>query len=125
VGLSGVFVDMALFYLLSDPSTLAWGITRSKIIAAEVAILNNFFWNDFWTFRDISSHQQGWSKRFKRLLKFNLICLMGVILNVLILNLLFNVFGINRYLANLIAIAIVTFWNFWINLKLNWRVTQV
>ncbi|GFE70358.1 glycosyltransferase [Chroococcus sp. FPU101] len=125
VGLSGVFVDMALFYLLSDPSTLAWGLTRSKIIAAEVAILNNFFWNDFWTFREISSHQKGWSQRLKRLLKFNLICLMGVILNVLILNLLFNGFGLNRYLANLIAIAIVTFWNFWINLKLNWRVTEV
>lgn len=125
VGLSGVFVDMAVFYLLSDPSTLAWGLTRSKMIAAEVAILNNFFWNDFWTFRDISRSQRGWSQRVKRFLKFNLICLMGVILNVLILNVLFNHFGLNRYLANLIAIAIVTFWNFWINLKLNWRVTQV
>lgn len=125
VGLSGVFVDMIIFYLLSDPSSLAWGLTRSKIIAAEVAILNNFSWNDFWTFRDISSHQKGWSKRFKRFLKFNLVCLAGVILNVLILNLLFNGFGLNRYLANLIAIAIVTFWNFWINLKLKWRVTEV
>ncbi len=50
---------------------------------------------------------------------------MGVILNVLILNVLFNQFGINRYVANFIAIAIVTLWNFWINLKLNWRVTDV
>ena len=42
VGFSGVFLDMAIFYLLSDPSTLAWGLTRSKIIAAEMAIINNF-----------------------------------------------------------------------------------
>ena len=42
VGLSGVFVDMTIFYLLSDPSTLHLGITRSKIIAGELAILNNF-----------------------------------------------------------------------------------
>ncbi|MGV2388924.1 MAG UNVERIFIED_CONTAM: GtrA family protein [Microcystis novacekii LVE1205-3] len=44
----------------------------------------------------------------KRFLKFNLICLAGLILNVLLLNFFFNVLHINRYLANLIAIAIVT-----------------
>lgn len=130
VGFSGVFVDMALLYLLSDPSTLGWGLTRSKIIAAEMAIINNFLWNDLWTFGDISSHQRGWRKRLKRLLKFNLICLVGLILNVLLLNLLFNFLGFaylpyGRYIANLIAIAAVTIWNFWINLKLSWRVTEV
>ena len=123
VGLSGVFVHMAVFYLLR--SELEWGLTRSAVIAAEVAIINNFLWNDRWTFGDISSQQKGWSKRFKRLLKFNIICLAGLVLNVTILNLLFNLLGINEYIANLIAIATVTFWNFWINLKLSWRVTEV
>jgi dolichol-phosphate mannosyltransferase len=125
VGLSGVFVDMAMLYLLSDPTTLGWGLTRSKIIASEVAILNNFLWNDRWTFGDISSQQSGWGKRLKRFLKFNLICLAGVVLNVLLLNGLYNLLGINRYLANLLAIAVVTLWNFWVNLKLSWRVTDV
>jgi dolichol-phosphate mannosyltransferase len=125
VGLSGVLVDMAMLYLLSDPTMLAWGLTRSKILASEVAILNNFVWNDRWTFSDLSRHQRGRRSWVKRLLKFNLICLMGLILNVLILNLLFNGVGLNRYLANGIAIALVTLWNFWINLKLNWRVTEV
>ena len=124
VGLSGVFVDMAVFYLLSDPTSLGWGLTRSKIIAAETAIINNFLWNDCWTFRDIASRQKGWRKRLKRLAKFNLICLAGLILNVLILNVLFNLLGVNRYVANLIAIAMVTLWNFWVNLKLSWRVTD-
>ncbi|MCU0551077.1 MAG: glycosyltransferase [Leptolyngbya sp. Prado105] len=125
VGFSGVFIDMAAFYLLSDPTMLAWNLTRSKIIASELAIINNFLWNDLWTFGDISRAQHGNRTRFKRFIKFNVICLMGLILNVLILNLLFNVFGINRYVANLIAIVLVTFWNFWINLKLSWRVTDV
>ncbi|MBW4670270.1 MAG: glycosyltransferase [Cyanomargarita calcarea GSE-NOS-MK-12-04C] len=124
VGLSGVFVDMAIFYLLSDPSTLHWGLTRSKIISAELAIANNFLWNDFWTFREISHHQKGWKKRFKRFLKFNVVCSVGLVLNVLLLNLLFNTLGINRYLANLLAIGLITFWNFWINLKLSWRSTD-
>ncbi|WP_017720221.1 glycosyltransferase [Kamptonema formosum] len=130
VGFSGVFVDMAILFLLSDPTTLGWGLTRSKIIASEVAIVNNFLWNDLWTFGDIASKQRGWRKRVKRFVKFNIICLAGLVLNVLLLNLLFNLLGFQylpygRYLANLIAIAAVTVWNFWINLKLSWRVTEV
>ncbi|MEM7794490.1 MAG: glycosyltransferase [Cyanobacteria bacterium P01_C01_bin.118] len=127
VGLSGVFVDMIVLYLLSDPSTLAWGLTRSKIVAGEVAILNNFLWNDAWTFADISQSQRGMGARLKRFLKFNAVCLSGLVLNVLLLNLIFNViFGQQyRYLANLVAIVVVTAWNFWMNLKLSWRVTQV
>ncbi|MFB8788976.1 MAG: glycosyltransferase [Potamolinea sp.] len=125
VGFSGVFVDMAMLYLLSDPSTLGLALTRSKIIASELAIFNNFLWNDLWTFSDISSRQPGKRKRFQRFLKFNLVCLAGLLLNILLLNIFFNVFHINRYLANLLAIALVTIWNFWVNLKLSWRVTDV
>jgi dolichol-phosphate mannosyltransferase len=124
VGLSGVFVDMAIFYLLHDPAALGLPLTRSKVIAAEIAIVNNFLWNDLWTFRDISSQQRGWSKRIKRFIKFNLVCLLGLLLNVAIVNILVNYFNIHYLVANLIAIAIVTVWNFWINLKLSWRVTQ-
>jgi dolichol-phosphate mannosyltransferase len=123
VGLSGVVIDMGLLYLLHT----VWGfaLTRSAIFAAEFAILNNFFWNDRWTFRDLAKQQRSPGKVLKRLLKFNLVCLMGVVLKVLLLNLLFNQLGINAYVANLVAIAIVTVWNFWINLKLNWRVTEL
>jgi dolichol-phosphate mannosyltransferase len=125
VGLSGVFVDMTLLYLLSDPSTLALPLTRSKIIAGEIAIINNFLWNDAWTFADVSSGQNEWRQRMKRFLKFNIICLAGLVLNVLVLNIVFNFIIQNRYIANLIAIAVATIWNFWVNLKLSWRVTQV
>jgi dolichol-phosphate mannosyltransferase len=123
VGFSGVFVDMGGFYVLR--TLLGFGLTRSAIVSSEVAIISNFLWNDLWTFGDISKRQPGNRQRFKRLLKFNTICLMGLIVNVLLVNLMFNVFGMNEYLAKLIAIATVTLWNFWINLKLSWRVTEV
>jgi len=125
VGLSGVFIDMAMLYLLH--TGLGIPLTRSKILAAEVAILNNFIWNDLWTFAAISRSQKGWGARFKRFLKFNMICLAGLMLNVLALNLIYNlIFGQRwAYLANLIAIGLVTVWNFWLNLKLSWRVTHV
>jgi dolichol-phosphate mannosyltransferase len=125
VGLSGVVVDMVILYLIH--TTFGFPLTRSKIVAAEIAILNNFLWNDAWTFADVSLRQRGWSARLKRFIKFNLICLGGLILNVLMLNLVYNlIFGQRwAYLANLIAIGLVTIWNFWLNLKLSWRITQV
>jgi dolichol-phosphate mannosyltransferase len=123
VGMSGVVIDMALLYLLSDPSTLHWGLTRSKLLASEAALINNFIWNDLWTFGEISRLQNQWGQRLKRFLKFNAICAFGLLLNVLILNFEFNKLHMNRYAANLIAIAIVTIWNYGTNWKLNWRVT--
>ena len=123
VGFSGVFVNMGVLYVLRNSLNLE--LTRSLIIAAELAIISNFCWNDLWTFGDISKRQPGNRQRLKRLLKFNTICLMGLIVNILLVNLMFNVFGMNEYLANLIAIVAVTLWNFWINMKLSWRVTDV
>jgi dolichol-phosphate mannosyltransferase len=121
VGLSGVIVDMGLLFLLSDPTMLGWGLTRSKLIAAEAAIINNFLWNDAWTFGDVSSHQRALPQRLRRFGKFQLICLAGVALNTLLLNLQYNLLHMNRYVANAIAIAAVTGWNFWLNLKISWR----
>jgi dolichol-phosphate mannosyltransferase len=125
VGASGVLVDMAALFALSDPRMLGWHLILSKAIAAELAIVSNFLWNDAWTFRDLARHQQGALRKTKRLGKFNVICGIGLLLNVAILYALFSKFGIDRYLANGIAIGVVALWNFWLNLKLNWSVTDV
>src|SRR5579859_818588 len=124
VGCSGVVVDMGLLFLLSDPTMLGWGLTRSKLIASEVALINNFVWNDAWTFGDISARQLGAKDRLRRFAKFQLICLAGLVLNTVLLNLQFNLLGMNRYVANAVAIIVVTGWNFWLNLKLSWRVAD-
>lgn len=124
VGSSGVIVDMGMLYLLSDPSMLGWGLTRSKLIGSELAIINNFLWNDAWTFGDVSSRHPGLKQRLRRFGKFQVICLTGMALNATLLNLQFNLLGMNRYVANAIAILAVAFWNFWLNLRLSWRVTQ-
>jgi dolichol-phosphate mannosyltransferase len=124
VGLSGLVVDMTILYLLTDQQTLHWPLTRSKILAAEVAIINNFLWNDRWTFGDMAAQQQGRRQKLRRFTKFNLVCLMGLGINVLILNIIYNWVIPNQYIANLMAIVAATLWNFWINLKLSWRVTD-
>ncbi len=125
VGFSGVIVDMALLYLFYQSAGL--GLVASKVIAAEAAILSNFLGNDAWTFADKARQQPGWGNRFKRLLKFNAICLSGLVLNVLLLQVFFDVFFAQNlpYLANFITILLVAVWNFWLNFKLSWRVTAV
>lgn len=125
VGGSGVLVDMGLLYVFSDPHMFGWGLTRSKILAAEAAIFTNFLLNDLWTFRDLAGkHAGGWA-RARRFLGFNAICSVGVALNVILLNLLFNFAHVNRYVANAIAIVAVTGWNYWLNRKLNWTPLSV
>ena len=122
VGLSGVVIDMGVLYLLHT----VWGLgyTRSLIVSGEIAVINNFIWNDLWTFGDISQKQRQTSMIFKRFLKFNFICLMGIVIKVILANIFLNKLGMDAFLSNFIAIGLVTVWNFWINLKLSWRVTE-
>jgi dolichol-phosphate mannosyltransferase len=123
VGASGVIVDMLVLFLLSDPRALGFGLTRSKIAAAELAMINNFLWNDAWTFQDLIGRQRGWRHKLRRFAKFHVICSIGLALNVLLLNVQFNVLGMNRYVANAVAIGVVTLWNYRFNLMLGWRDT--
>ena len=121
VGASGVGVDMAVLFLLADPKMLAWNLSLSKAFAAEVAIVNNFVWNERWTFGDISATRSQFPARVGRLAKFNLICLAGIGFNLLLLNLQVRYVAMNVYLANLLAIIVVSFWNFILNLKFGWN----
>jgi dolichol-phosphate mannosyltransferase len=119
VGATGVVVDMTILYVLSDPSTLGFGLTRSKLVAAETAIVSNFLLNDAWTFGDVSSRAPGLRPKLRRFLGFNAICAAGLVLNVLVLNVLFNLAGLDRYISNAVAIVLVTAWNYFLNRKLN------
>ncbi|MEH1980813.1 MAG: GtrA family protein [Nostoc sp.] len=121
VGFSGVFVDLGAFYCFH--SSLCLALTPSAILSTEIAIINNFLWNDLWTFGDVSFQQKN-SQKLQRFVKFNLICLIGLTFNSLIVNLLFYQFQVNEYIAKLVAIACVTLWNFWLNLKVNWQLTK-
>src|SRR5260221_1397622 len=115
VGASGVIVDMAVIYLLADLRTMGLDITLSKVISAEAAIVNNFFWNNVWTFRDPGTAASALSKTTTRFLKFNAICALGLCLSVVVLHAAYHFFFRNIYLANLVAIALTTVGNFSMN----------
>lgn len=124
VGASGIVVDMTALFVLSDPRMLHLDLSLGKALAAEIAIITNFVLNDFWTFRDRAIADPGWRGRLGRLGRFNLICLAGVALSVFLLNIQVRLFGANIYFGNLIAIVIVSFWNFAMNQKFGWRKTS-
>jgi dolichol-phosphate mannosyltransferase len=129
VGGSGVFVDMGILYLLADPNSLGLNITLSKVIAAEIALVNNFIWNELWTFRQSAasppprlsdSPPHRLTGILRRFLLFNAICGIGIGLAVFLLHAFHLWLGWNLYLSNGVAIILVTLWNFWLNAKLNW-----
>src|SRR6266700_1589206 len=118
VGGTGLLVDMGIIWLLASPDVLGWNLNLSKVMAAEVAIINNFFWNDVWTFRQLTGSGNG--GRLARLSKFNLICLTGIGLSVVLLNVQVHWLRLNFYFANLISIVVVSLWNFFLNLRFGW-----
>jgi dolichol-phosphate mannosyltransferase len=120
VGASGVIVDMAVLWVLADPHRQLVSVSLAKALAAETALINNFLWNDRWTFRDRKRAGERAATRLKRLLKFNAICGLGIGFSVLLINLFYGRFGWNLYLSNFLAIFLVTVWNFGMNARFNW-----
>jgi dolichol-phosphate mannosyltransferase len=121
VGASGIGVDMAALFVLADPRMLHLNLSLGKALAAEIAIFSNFVWNELWTFRNIALADLSWRGRTGRFGKFNLICLAGIGLSVLLLNIQTRLFEVNMYVGNLIAIVIVSVWNFGMNQKFGWK----
>lgn len=121
VGASGVIVDMAVLFLLADPTMLDWNLSLAKVCAAETAIMNNFLWNELWTFRSRIEPTSTFRALLLRLGRFNLICLSGIAVSIGLLNFQVRVLNANPYAANLIAIVIVSLWNFFLSSKFGWK----
>ncbi len=139
VGASGTVVDMAVLYLLADPKSLGLNVTISKFCAAEMALINNFVWNELWTFRPSAPFRYGGAASspvsqplgslalqgsLRRFLGFNAICGAGIVFAELLLNFFHALLGWNLYLSNLLAIGVVTLWNFGMNARFNWRLQR-
>lgn len=117
VGGSGVLVNMGLLWLLTEQAGLFY--LASSAVAVECAIVNNFIWNDVWTFRD--RRATGWQARLGRLGRFNVVSLAGLGINVLVLWLFTDHLGVYYLLSNLAGIVVATMWNFLVNARWTWR----
>jgi dolichol-phosphate mannosyltransferase len=118
VGGSGVFVNMGLLTFLTSAGL---GYLSSGVFAVETAIVTNFLLNDLWTFSDFSKKQPGLIRRVMRLLKFNIICAGGAVINLGILWALTELGGLHYLLSNLFGIVAATAWNYGINANMTWK----
>lgn len=114
VGLSGVLVNMGILWTLTQ--FVGFHYLWASPIAIEIAILNNFIWNDLWTFR---ARRQNPLKI--RLAAFHLISIGGGAINWAILFLLTQG-GVFYLISNLIGIGVAFLWNYYANSRLTWRV---
>jgi len=117
VGLSGVLVNMGLLWLLTEFVRLFYLL--SAAIGIESSIISNFALNDLFTFHDRRS--PGVKSFLGRLVKFNVVSLVGVVINMAILWLLTENFGVYYLLSNLCGIAAATLWNYFVNTWWTWK----
>ena len=112
VGLSGVLVNEGFLYAFVR--FLGWDKILANIPATELAILNNFTWNDLWTFRDLKRNPL-----WKRLLNFHIAALTGAVVQWIIYAGLV-LLGVHYLISNLFGIAASFIVRFLVNRHVTW-----
>jgi putative flippase GtrA len=114
----GLGVDWAVS---ADPHQIQ--LVAANAISFSAAVLSNFTWNRLWTFPESRERPL-----FSQLLQFTIVNVLGLVINTIILVVMdqyvFQLFFSERLsynLAKALAIGVVLFWNFGINLIWTYR----
>ncbi|MGZ3584848.1 MAG: GtrA family protein [Ktedonobacterales bacterium] len=111
VGGSGTLVNTGVLIVLYQHLHVA--LVAASALATELAIVNNFLWNNYWTFgrRSLSLH------RFAR---FNVVSLGGQCITTVTLWVLVSHVGVYYVVANIVGIGLALIWNFAANVTWTW-----
>lgn len=115
VGLSGVVVDFGFTYVCKEWLKIQKYVANA--IGFTIAASSNYILNRIWTFH---SNNPEIALEYGR---FLFISLVGLLINTLVLWLLVSKAKFNFYFAKLLAIGVVTIWNFIINLNYTFAVS--
>jgi len=105
VGGSGVVVNYLCYWILLEFAGLNHLVASA--LATEAAILNNFTFNDLWTFRERRK-----AKLWFRLLNFHWSRILGLLVTVGSLYLLVDLMGFDKLVSYIFAIGLGTLTNF-------------
>lgn len=121
VGFSGLVVNMSILWFFTELIGLYY--LFASLLSIELSVINNFVWNDLWTWGDrIKSGSWGY---FRRLLKYNLSASVAAVIgNLMVLAVLKEQFGWNYLLANLVGIAVAVVINYVVNDRWTFREKQ-
>jgi len=115
VGVSGVFVNLGLYLLLTRYFEISELV--APLIAIESALISNFILNNFWTFGKRITQ----SRIRVKFVKFHLVSGFSALINYSAFLTLFLVFGLYDILANLIGIGLAAIVNYLINSNWTWK----
>jgi dolichol-phosphate mannosyltransferase len=113
-------VNLGILFLLVEFFTVNKDLASP--IAIEFSILNNFIWNDLWTFGSVENQKV--SSRWHRLVAFTLVSVGGAVINYAIFLVLTSWFAVYYLAAQLIGILIAFVWNFFVNRRVTWKRAQ-
>lgn len=102
-----MLIDFGITWILKEK--LKVNAYLSNSIGFISAASSNYFWNRVWTFE---SENKDIPLEY---MSFIIISVVGLLINNLVIYLLTNKFKLNFYLAKLLAIGVVTIWNFGMN----------
>jgi putative flippase GtrA len=113
VGFSGMIIDFGTTWVLKEKVRINKYIANSTgfILAAT----SNYIFNRFWTFQSENNHIA------TEYFSFIIISVIGLGINNLLVYLFTDKMRFNFYLSKLIAIIVVTFWNFIMNYLITFK----
>jgi dolichol-phosphate mannosyltransferase len=113
VGGSGVLVNSLTLFVLYGMAGMPFIVASA--VSVELAITNNFVWNDIWTFARCGG------SGLVRFARFNLVSLMGLVVTTSTAWLLVHVVGVHYLIANLVGISLASICNFVASVRWTWR----
>jgi putative flippase GtrA len=120
VGVLGFALQVGALFVLTHTSHPINYLTATAL-AVELAILNNFFWHQLWTWRDRPSLTV--SETLRRLAKFNITTgLVSIAGNLVFMSILVGRLGVAIVLANLISVLACSLLNFILADRIAFRV---
>ncbi|MBM3303849.1 MAG: GtrA family protein [Candidatus Aenigmarchaeota archaeon] len=114
VGASGVVVNLAILWLLTELAGLFYLL--SAVASIEVSIVTNFLLNEHWTFSD----RRSGGSMLTRGVKFNCVSVVAMAVNIAVLFALTQYAGLYYMISELAGIAAGFLLNFFLNLKWTW-----
>jgi dolichol-phosphate mannosyltransferase len=115
----GALVDVVVVYLLAGRA--GWQLTLALPVAIELALLNNFLWNDKLTFGNRRSGERNAPGVWSRLLHYEKVCAPAALLNAVV-TLIFARRVMPLALAAAAGVVSGGAWNFLNNIPAIWRV---
>jgi putative flippase GtrA len=108
VGLSGTMINMAI-YAVAIQSGLYYLL--AAVISFLFAVTNNFFWNFRWTFKGLAADRSMRNKYCR----FLGVSILNLGFNLLLLGALVEKFNMDKNVAQLVSIGVVSILNFAMN----------